>query len=60
MSMFHVYCIVSEADPAHRYIGFTEDLRQRVAGHNAGCNLPQHVIERLITSCPLKNATSHR
>lgn len=36
--MFYVYSIVSEADPTRGYIGFTEDLRQRVADHNADCN----------------------
>jgi predicted GIY-YIG superfamily endonuclease len=36
--MYYVYCIESVAVSGHRYIGFTEDLRQRVADHNRGCN----------------------
>ena len=34
--MFYVYCLISENDPARRYIGFTEDLRERLADHNTG------------------------
>jgi predicted GIY-YIG superfamily endonuclease len=36
--MYYVYCLVSESNPSLRYIGFTEDLRQRLADHNAGKN----------------------
>ena len=36
--MYYVYCIESEAAANRRYIGFTEDLRQRVLDHNRGCN----------------------
>ena len=36
--MYYVYCLVCETDPARRYVGFTEDLKQRVVDHNAGRN----------------------
>jgi putative endonuclease len=36
--MYYVYCIESEADCVRRYIGFTENLRQRLLDHNRGCN----------------------
>jgi len=36
--MHYVYCIASNSIPSIRYIGYTENLRQRVADHNAGCN----------------------
>ena len=36
--MFYVYCIESQSLPGRRYIGFTEDLRQRISDHNDGCN----------------------
>jgi predicted GIY-YIG superfamily endonuclease len=32
--MFYVYCITSQSSPGRRYIGFTKDLKQRVADHN--------------------------
>ena len=34
--VFYVYCIASISYPTHRYTGFTTDLRQRIADHNAG------------------------
>jgi putative endonuclease len=34
--MHYVYLIESEKDPAKRYIGFTDDLKQRLLDHNAG------------------------
>lgn len=37
--MYYVCCIESVADGTRRYVGFTEDLRQRVIDHNRGCNL---------------------
>ena len=36
--MYYVYCIESKGAADRRYIGFTEDLRQRVIDHNRGCN----------------------
>ena len=36
--MFYVYCIESESLHGHDYIGFSENLRQRIADHNNGCN----------------------
>ena len=36
--MFYVYCIESQSLPGRRYIGFSEDLEQRVVDHNDGCN----------------------
>jgi putative endonuclease len=34
--MFYVYLIQSEASPDQRYVGFTGDLKKRLAVHNAG------------------------
>jgi putative endonuclease len=36
--MYYVYLIESAATPGRRYVGFTEDLRRRMAEHNAGKN----------------------
>jgi len=38
--MFYTYVLESLSDPAHRYIGHTEDLRQRLEQHNAGKSPP--------------------
>lgn len=34
--MWYVYIIQSTADPSRRYIGASEDLKKRLADHNAG------------------------
>jgi len=34
--MFYVYIIRSKTRPDQTYVGFTEDLRQRLATHNQG------------------------
>lgn len=34
--MFYVYLLQSEAQPAQRYTGFTEDVAARLKAHNAG------------------------
>jgi putative endonuclease len=34
--MQYVYLIQSQADPQQRYVGTTEDLRERIQAHNAG------------------------
>ncbi len=34
--MFYVYLIRSKEFPGQRYIGFTTDLKKRIATHNAG------------------------
>jgi predicted GIY-YIG superfamily endonuclease len=34
--MFYVYLIRIAAFPKQTYIGFTSDLRQRIAAHNSG------------------------
>jgi putative endonuclease len=34
--MFYVYLLQSIADPKQRYIGFTNDLKKRLAAHNNG------------------------
>ncbi len=36
--MHYVYLIESTATPGKRYVGYTDDLRQRAADHNAGKN----------------------
>lgn len=37
--MFYVYLLISIADPAQRYVGFTTDLKQRVKSHNDGASV---------------------
>jgi putative endonuclease len=34
--MFYVYLLRSEANPDERYVGFTTDLKARLATHNCG------------------------
>ena len=36
--MYYVYCLRSLRAPRFRYVGFSEDLRQRLKDHNRGCN----------------------
>jgi predicted GIY-YIG superfamily endonuclease len=36
MSFFYVYILQSELETKHFYVGRTEDLRARLAKHNAG------------------------
>lgn len=33
--MYYVYLVRSTSNPSQTYIGFTEDLKQRLADHNA-------------------------
>jgi predicted GIY-YIG superfamily endonuclease len=35
-TFYYVYVLVSLAEPARHYTGLTENLRQRLAEHNAG------------------------
>ncbi len=35
-AIFYVYLIRSEANPEKRYVGYTTDLKSRIAAHNAG------------------------
>ena len=37
--MHYVYLMTSVASPERHYVGYTDDLRQRVADHNAGKNV---------------------
>jgi len=37
--MFYVYLLESESAPAKRYVGFSEDLRNRLEHHNSGKSL---------------------
>jgi len=34
--MYYVYLLQSESHPEQRYIGYTTDLKQRLACHNSG------------------------
>lgn len=34
--MYYVYLLASEADPSRRYVGYSENLRGRLADHNEG------------------------
>jgi putative endonuclease len=34
-TFYYVYILVSEVDSARYYVGFTEDLRERLRQHNA-------------------------
>ena len=36
--MDHVYLLSSLSDPNQHYIGFTDNVRQRLADHNAGAS----------------------
>ena len=36
MKFFYVYILQSERSPEHFYIGFTEDLSERLKAHNGG------------------------
>jgi hypothetical protein len=38
-NMFYVYLIQREAFPEQRYVGFTSDLKKRMATHNSGGSL---------------------
>jgi predicted GIY-YIG superfamily endonuclease len=37
--MYYVYVLETVALPKRRYVGFTEDLRGRLQGHNEGKNV---------------------
>jgi putative endonuclease len=34
--MYYVYLLRSLSSPDHTYVGFTEDLKQRLVAHNSG------------------------
>jgi len=36
--MFYVYLIKSIENPEQRYVGFTTDLKRRLAAHNSGAS----------------------
>ncbi len=36
--MYYVYLIASLSTDGKKYVGYTEDLKQRIADHNAGKN----------------------
>lgn len=44
--MHYVYLIESESAAGVRYAGCTDDLRQRLADHNAGKSVSLHPIDR--------------
>jgi predicted GIY-YIG superfamily endonuclease len=33
---YYVYILQTEQEPAHFYVGFTEDLHERLSHHNSG------------------------
>jgi predicted GIY-YIG superfamily endonuclease len=37
--MFYIYMLISESDPAQRYVGFTTDVKQRLKSHNEGASI---------------------
>jgi predicted GIY-YIG superfamily endonuclease len=37
--MHYVYLIESESTPRKRYVGYSDDLRQRMVDHNSGKNV---------------------
>jgi putative endonuclease len=37
--MFYVYMLISISDPTQRYVGFTNNLPQRVKSHNDGASV---------------------
>ena len=37
--MYYVYILQSEKEAGRRYVGFSADLRSRVADHNSGKNV---------------------
>jgi len=39
MSMYYVYLLRSLKDPAKTYIGYTNDLEQRLEKHNSGSSV---------------------
>jgi putative endonuclease len=49
--MYYVYLLESLAEPDRHYVGYSGDLRQRVAGHNEGKlpNTARHRPWRLVT-----------
>lgn len=57
--MHYVYLIESVAFPGKRYVGYTENLRQRLLDHNAGTNRSTQpfVPWRLSTYCAFSTMT---
>lgn len=51
--MFYVYLLRSEAHPDRRYVGFTTNLKTRLAAHNKGQSVhtASHKPWKLITYC---------
>jgi predicted GIY-YIG superfamily endonuclease len=37
--MYHVYLLRSQTDPSQHYVGFTENMRERLAHHNSGASI---------------------
>lgn len=54
--MHYVYQLRSESDPAQTYIGYTENLKLRLAAHNAGSSshTSKYRPGRLVTYHALK------
>jgi predicted GIY-YIG superfamily endonuclease len=52
--MFYTYIIQSLSHTDQRYIGHTEDLRQRLVDHNAG-KMPTHLEVRALKDQGLRS-----
>ncbi|MGD0017516.1 MAG: GIY-YIG nuclease family protein [Verrucomicrobiia bacterium] len=37
--MYHIYLLHSQSDPSQYYVGFTENMRERLAHHNSGASI---------------------
>lgn len=60
--MYYVYLIESAAVAGKRYVGYTENLRQRVLDHNAGTNRSTEPFRpwRLSTYCAFSTQAQAR
>jgi hypothetical protein len=59
MKFFYVYILQSESSGKHFYVGFTEDLQDRLKTHNAG-QVPHTINPELRSDRPKVAATPRR